>query len=73
MGILFATPPGDPNIPSLGTRFMGTFAIDLYRKAAPLSRPPAAPEIPNGPPTSPPATGQHGWPRPPGSPLAASI
>ena len=55
MGILFATPPGDPNIPALGTRFMGTFAIDLYRKPEPLPKPPLAPALPNGPPTTPPA------------------
>jgi hypothetical protein len=49
MGLMFATPSGDPNIPDLGTRFMGTFAIDLYRKAEPLPQPavPAnAPPVP---------------------------
>lgn len=56
MGILFATPPGDPDIPSLGTRFMGTFAIDLYRKAEPLPKS----TIPNGPPTAPPTGGALG-------------
>ena len=50
MGILFATPPGDPDIPALGTRFMGTFAIDLYRKAEPL---PKSPPLPNAPPAPP--------------------
>ncbi len=51
MGIMVASPPGDPNIPSLGTRFMGTFAIDLYRKAEPLP----APSTPAGAPaTAPP-------------------
>ncbi len=57
MGILFATPPGDPTIPDLGTRFMGTAAIDLYRKAEPLPKPPPAPALPNGPPTAPPPAG----------------
>jgi hypothetical protein len=56
MGILFATPPGDPDIPSLGTRFMGTFAIDLWRKAEPLPKS----TIPNGPPVAPPTNGALG-------------
>jgi hypothetical protein len=57
MGVLFATGPGDPDIPSLGTRFMGTFAIDLYRKAEPLPKPPP---VPSGPPTAPPTGGALG-------------
>ena len=60
MGILFATPPGDPTIPALGTRFMGTLAIDLWRKSDPLPKPPPAPSIPNGPPTAPPTGGALG-------------
>ena len=60
MGILFATPPGDPTIPALGTRFMGTLAIDLWRKADPLPKPPPSPSIPNGPPTAPPTGGALG-------------
>lgn len=51
MGIMVASPPGDPNIPSLGTRFMGTFAIDLYRKAEPLPPSSATAGVPaNAPP-----------------------
>jgi len=47
MGLLFSPSPGDPTIPSLGTRFMGTFAIDLYRKPEPIPPPPpGAPTIP---------------------------
>ncbi len=57
MGVLFATPPGQDDIPALGTRFMGTFAIDLYRKAEPLPKPPP---LQNGPPTAPPTNGALG-------------
>ncbi len=60
MGVLFATPPGEDDIPALGTRFMGTFAIDLYRKAEPLPKPPPAPSLPDGPPTAPPTNGALG-------------
>jgi len=51
MGLLFSPGPGDPTIPSLGTRFMGTFAIDLYRKAEPLPKPEP---LPAGMPPAPP-------------------
>jgi hypothetical protein len=53
MGILFSPPPGDPNIPSLGTRFMGTFAIDLYRNAEPLPKPAQPAGVPAGAPPVP--------------------
>jgi hypothetical protein len=54
--LLFSTEPSD-GAPNLGTRFMATFAIDLYRKEDP--RPRAA---------TPPAPGQPGAPAPTGGP-----
>ncbi len=53
LGILFS--PGsssDPSIPDIGTRFMGTFAIDLYRTTAPIETEPARPAPAAPPPTS---------------------
>jgi tetratricopeptide (TPR) repeat protein len=48
MGLMFSPAPSD-GAPNLGTRFMGTFAIDLYRKEDPRPAPPPAPGQPGAP------------------------
>jgi hypothetical protein len=53
-GVLFSFGPDDPAIPKMGTRAMGTFAIDLWRKENPIKQTAQSANMPtSGPPPVP--------------------